>query len=139
MTAARWDPGAVRATGSGRLRASDADRERVVDTLKAAFVQGRLTKDEFTVRTGQALASRTYGELAAATADIPVRRSEARPQPKTGQPYNRRRVDKKTVAWAVCMLLLPATLGAAFVTYYVGFLVLFVLAFIGVTVTAQPD
>jgi len=111
----------------------------VIDALKAAFVQGRLTKDELGRRTGQALASRTYGELAAITADIPVWRGEARPQPKTGQPYNRRRVDKKTVAWAVCMLLLPTTLGAAFVTYYVGFLVLFMLAFIGVTVTAQPD
>ena len=138
MTAARWDPGAVRATGSGRLRASDADRERVVDTLKAAFVQGRLTKDEFTVRTGRALASRTYGELTALTVDLPARRSDIRPLPKPVKAYPPRRVDKKTVAWAVCMMLLPTTLGAAFVTYYVGFLVLFLLAFIGVTVTAQP-
>ena len=30
--------------GRGRLRASDADREKVIDTLKAAFVQGRLTR-----------------------------------------------------------------------------------------------
>ena len=139
MTAGPWDPRAVGATGRSHLRASDADRERVVDALKAAFVQGRLTKDELGRRTGQALASRTYGELAASIGGIPARRAEARPQPKPGQPYNRRRVDRKTVAWAVCMLLLPATLGAAFVTYYVGFLVLFLLAFIGVTVTAQPD
>ena len=138
MTAARWDPGAVRATGSGRLRASDADRERVVDTLKAAFVQGRLTKDELGRRTGQALASRTYGELTALTVDLPARRSDIRPLPKPVKAYPPRRVDKKTVAWAVCMMLLPTTLGAAFVTYYVGFLVLFLLAFIGVTVTAQP-
>ena len=139
MTAGPWDPRAVGATGRSRLRASDADRERVIDALKAAFVQGRLTKDELGRRTGQALASRTYGELAVITSDIPARRGDVRPQPKTGQPYRRRQVDKKTVAWAVCMLLLPTTLGAAFVTYYVGFLVLFLLAFIGVTVTAQPD
>jgi Domain of unknown function (DUF1707) len=139
VTVGPWDPRAMGATGRSRLRASDADRERVIDALKAAFVQGRLTKEELGRRTGQALASRTYGELAAVTVGIPVRRSEAWPQPTTGQPYNRRRVDKKTVAWAVCMLLLPTTLGAAFVTYYVGFLVLFLLAFIGVTVTAQPD
>ena len=31
----------------GLLRASHADRERVIDTLKIAFVQGRFTKDEF--------------------------------------------------------------------------------------------
>ena len=61
------------AIGCGHLRASDADRERMTSTLKAAFVQGRLTKDEFDARIGQALASRTYAELAAVTAGIPVR------------------------------------------------------------------
>src|SRR5216110_986159 len=37
---------AAGATGRGRLRASHADREHVIAMLKAAFVQGRLTKDE---------------------------------------------------------------------------------------------
>ena len=36
----------------GRLRASRADREQVVDVLKAAFVQGRLTKAELDLRVG---------------------------------------------------------------------------------------
>ena len=69
------------------LRAARADRERVIDLLKAAFVQGRLNRDEFDTRVGQTLASRTYGELAAITADIPAelvgalpRRSPARPR-----------------------------------------------------------
>jgi len=53
-------------------RASHADRERVIDLLKAAFVQGRLTRDEFDARVGRALASRTYAELAVVTADIPA-------------------------------------------------------------------
>ena len=35
------------AIGCGHLRASDADRERMTSTLKAAFVQGRAMKDEF--------------------------------------------------------------------------------------------
>ena len=56
----------------GRLRASHADREQVVDLLKAAFVQGRLTQDELDGRIGQALAARTYAELATATADLPA-------------------------------------------------------------------
>ena len=56
--------------GRGRLLASHADREQVIDTLKAAFVQGLLTKDEFDLRVGQTLGSRTYAELAAVTADI---------------------------------------------------------------------
>src|SRR5215470_16966464 len=49
-----------------------ADRERVIDLLKAAFVQGRLTRDEFDERVGQVLVSRTYAELAAVTVDIPA-------------------------------------------------------------------
>ena len=56
----------------GRLRASHADREQVVDLLKAAFVQGRLTQDELDGRIGQALAARTYADLAALTADLPA-------------------------------------------------------------------
>ena len=53
------------------LRTSRADREQSIDVLKAAFVQGRLSKDEFDLRVGQVLASRTYGDLGALTADIP--------------------------------------------------------------------
>jgi len=60
------------AGGRGRLRASHADREQVVDTLKAAFVQGRLAQDELDARVGQALAARTYSDLAALTADLPA-------------------------------------------------------------------
>jgi hypothetical protein len=59
------------AAGRGQLRAAHADREHVIDLLKAAFVQGRLTKDELDVRAGQALTARTYAQLAALTGDIP--------------------------------------------------------------------
>ena len=52
-------------------RASDIDLEQAISALKTAFVQGRLTSDEFDTRVGQALASRTRAELAAITADIP--------------------------------------------------------------------
>jgi len=61
------------------MRASHADREQVIETLKAAFVQGRLDRDEFDLRVGQTFASRTYAELAAVTADIPARLTTARP------------------------------------------------------------
>ena len=73
----------------GRLRASDADREQVIDTLKVAFAQGRLTKEELDLRAGQAFASRTYADLAAVTADLPARLAEARPQPKPSQAQGR--------------------------------------------------
>lgn len=59
--------------GHGRLRASDADRERVINVIKAAFVDGRVTKDELDARISQTLLSRTYGELAVVTSDLPVR------------------------------------------------------------------
>ena len=67
------------AADHGHLRASHADREQVIGTLKAAFVQGMLVKDEFGARTGQALAARTYAELAALTADLPAGLTAAQP------------------------------------------------------------
>ena len=66
------DPRAAAAGRRSHLRASHADREHVIDRLKTAFVQGRLTKDELDARVGQTLASRTYAELAVVTADIPA-------------------------------------------------------------------
>lgn len=53
-------------------RASDADREHVINALKAAFVQGRLTRDELDLRVGQALTARSFAGLATLTADIPA-------------------------------------------------------------------
>lgn len=71
-------------SGRGRLRASHADRERVVGTLKAAYVHGLVTKDEFDARVSQTFASRTYAELALITADIPAGLTAAPPPLKPG-------------------------------------------------------
>jgi len=60
------------AGGRGRLRASRADRERVIELLKVAFVQDRITYDELDTRIGLALASRTCADLADLTDDIPA-------------------------------------------------------------------
>jgi len=65
--------------GRGHLRASHADREQVIDVLKAAFVRGMLTKDEFDLRVSQAFASRTGRELAAFVADLPAGLAAAQP------------------------------------------------------------
>jgi len=67
------------AGNGGHLRASHADRERVIGILKAAFVQGRLDKEEFDLRVSRAFASRTYAELAAVTADMPAGLGPAQP------------------------------------------------------------
>jgi hypothetical protein len=75
----------VRRPGHSSLRASHADRQQVIDALKDAFVQGRLTKDEFDSRVGHALASRTHADLATLTADLlampPVARPPRKPVP----------------------------------------------------------
>ena len=77
------------AGGHGHLRASHADRERVIEVLKDAFVQGRLTRHELDSRAGQALASRTYAELAALTADIPAGPAAAPPPRQPARTRNR--------------------------------------------------
>lgn len=70
----------VRAQAS--MRASSADRERAVDVLKAGFAEGRLTQDEYNDRMGRAYAARTYGELAALTADLPAAGAAAAARPR---------------------------------------------------------
>jgi hypothetical protein len=66
-------PGYGMAAGSyPYLRASTADRDRAIEVLKAAFVEGRLTRDEFDQRLGHVFVSRTFGELMMLTADLPV-------------------------------------------------------------------
>lgn len=136
MTAGPGERGVAGAMGRGRLRASDADREQVIDTLKAAFVQGWLTRDQLGVRAGRALASRTYAELAAVTDGIPARPIAVAGLPALAAGRARKPVSKKVAAWAACVII-PAAMGAAFLTYYGGFVVLFLLAFTGLTVTSK--
>jgi putative transcriptional regulator len=83
--------------GSGHLRASHADRERAIEVLKAAFVRERLAKAEFEIRVGQALASRTYAELAAVTGDIPARLTAGQP-PSTPARVREQRIQREMSA-----------------------------------------
>ena len=57
---------------SGEVRASDAEREAVVERLRVATVEGRLTLGELTERTGAAYTATTRGDLASITADLPA-------------------------------------------------------------------
>jgi hypothetical protein len=54
------------------LRASHEDRDRVVEILRVAAGDGRLTSSELDERLEAALTARTYGELASLTADLPA-------------------------------------------------------------------
>jgi hypothetical protein len=99
------------AAGRGRLRASHADRERVVATLKIAFVQGMLTKDELDIRLGQTLASRTYADLAVLTADIPAGLADT-PVPAALRREPARSPARNAAKFAACAAIGPGLVAA---------------------------
>jgi hypothetical protein len=107
VTAGPGDEKAARAVGRGHLRAAHADREQVIGTLKAAFIQGRLAKGELDVRVGQALASRTYSELAAITADLPAGLTGDRPPHQPARAQSRPPMSKAAKA-AICAVIAVA-------------------------------
>jgi hypothetical protein len=71
--------GEVSPTGSGELRASHADRDAVVEQLRIAAGDGRLTAEELDQRLEVALSARTYRELATLTTDLPAAGGTAMP------------------------------------------------------------
>ena len=100
MTTGPEDQGRAAATGRGQLRAARADREDAIDALKAAYVAGRLTEDEFGIRVGQTFGSRTHADLAPITADIPAAPVAARPA----------RMPDRMVAWGTAVIIAAAAL-----------------------------
>jgi Domain of unknown function (DUF1707) len=114
----------------GRMRASDADRDRAADALRAGYLRGLLTAAERDDRTGQVLAARTYAELTAATGVLAIRRLPGAPA--------RKRIRPKVVAAGACAIVAPPALVAAFLSFYGGFIILFVVACVGLFVSAAP-
>ena len=55
-----------------RMLASPADRAHAIRVLQDSFVDGRLTRDEFDDRVGQAIMSRDFEELLTLIIDLPV-------------------------------------------------------------------
>jgi hypothetical protein len=106
------------ADGYAQMRASTADRERAIDVLKAGFAEGRLTADEYNERVGQVYGSRTYAELGALTADLPIGPlgTMAPPRPLyLGLPA-RRPVNSLAVVSLLCALIPGFPAAAAVVT-----------------------
>jgi hypothetical protein len=56
----------------GRIRAADADRERVAGTLSTAYSEGRLSREEYDARLDSALSARTYADLDRVVTDLPA-------------------------------------------------------------------
>ena len=71
--------------------------------LKAAFAHEQLDKAEFETRAGQALASRSYAELAAVTAGIPTGSELARPAEPAAR-AQLRRPGNRPVNPAICVI-----------------------------------
>ena len=62
-----------------KMRACDADRDRVVEHLNVAYSEGRLSKDEYDSRLENALAARTYADLDQIVTDLPAVRAPMMP------------------------------------------------------------
>jgi len=78
------------------IRASDADRERVVEMLRRNTAEGRISADEFDERMTAAYNAKTMGALAELTTDLPVdlaehaqRQKELAKKAKPGKPMYR--------------------------------------------------
>lgn len=54
------------------MRASDQDRQQVVDQLRAGLEDGRLKMEEYVERIGRAFQALTYADLAVLHADLPA-------------------------------------------------------------------
>jgi Domain of unknown function (DUF1707) len=89
----------------------------VIEVLKNAFVQDRLTRNELDARSGQALTARTYAELAALTADIPAVPSSpataGRPRPPAGA--RRRPLAKAAAGSGGSLVIAAAAMRVAFI------------------------
>lgn len=116
VVAGPGDQRAAAAAGHGHLRASDAHRDHVIGQLQAAFVQGRLTMDEFDERVGQAFAAGTSAELAALTADLPAGLTAAQPRRKPARAPGRVSINKAVNGTAGVILAANLGMAAALLT-----------------------
>ena len=61
----------------GKMRAADADRDRVAEVLAVAYSEGRLSREEYDGRLENAFSARTYADLDQLVTDLPVARATA--------------------------------------------------------------
>ena len=86
------------------IRASDAEREYVVDVLRAHCSEGRIDLDEFSERINRVYAARTIGELNEVTADLPVTTSQSGVAPEAGR-------TRRAVKWTIGIMSGPNRRG----------------------------
>lgn len=102
------------AAGRDQLRAGHTDRDEVIEVLKGAFVDGRLTKDEFGARAGRALAARTRADLTALIDDLPPLPAWPGPAPagpaRPAAPVRHWPLARATAKSALCLVLAFASM-----------------------------
>jgi len=103
--------------GEGRLRASDADRDRVAAVLRQHCSAGRLTFDELSDRLGQVYEARTLDQLFSLTNDLPdpephPHLTEHLPQVPTVAPTRQRVLATHVATYAVVNAVLVAVWAA---------------------------
>ncbi|GAA4581004.1 hypothetical protein GCM10023194_10970 [Planotetraspora phitsanulokensis] len=111
------------------MRASDGDRDRVAAALREHVAEGRLTVDEFNERLESVYQSRTYGELAKLTSDLPeidlhtlpaTVKPQAEPPAQAGRKQTATRaawasfVGTNAVLWAIWLM---SSMGSGHATY----------------------
>lgn len=99
--------------GDTDLRASDADRQRVVDALRTHTVDGRLTLEEFEARVEEALGAKTHADLQATLRELPPPAAAAARVAPVAPPEARRRASSRHRAPSVPVPLLVAALVIA--------------------------
>lgn len=144
MSVGAGDDGVVAARGRGEMRASHADREGVIATLKVAYVDGLVTKDEFDDRVGQTLVSRTHAELALITADIPAGLVAARPllSPAPAMTLDDRAVGATAVLAALAFIVaffVPSQVAALLALGAAGSALVSLLLAVGLVLRARRD
>jgi hypothetical protein len=95
-------------SGHSHIRASTADRERVIDVLKVAFAEGRLNQEEYAERVGETLSARTYGDLAVLTEDLPAGQlASMAPQLPVHAPASEHRPVNRMAVASLLIALMP--------------------------------
>ncbi len=124
------------------IRASDQERESVVDVLRDAFTDGRLTFDEFEERTAAAYAAKTWTDLQPLTSDLPVQpllgaglnqRPQAAPSPPGPPAIPARRVRRdrpfdKVLPVLFVWILISAAAGSPDIAAALSFVFICILA-----------
>ena len=91
--------------GLGKMRAADADRDRVAGILGTAYSEGRLSKDEYDARLDSTMSARTFADLDRVVIDLPVARTTvAVPATETGTVTPVATTNAMAIASLVCGL-----------------------------------